>query len=200
MLEGKLNGETLYQMNECMNRFFDRSEDSCNPNEFPDLFKLKLRGGGSNHKVAIKSKHRMLDCVLSLLRDMVPLWQGNEMKSHPLCDHKLQPNCFYCLLRSLSLRSMNPKVRTPISAYEVFKYLEDKNLENMELQDMVKSLMGLLVTSEEKVSSMCKSISMYCDQCDKDIFLQDNEILELKVCDEGTSLQEVLNRHLQQKV
>ena len=74
MLEGKLNGETLYQMNECMNRFFDRSEDSCHPNEFPDLFKLKLRGGGSNHKVAIMSKNRMLDCVLSLLRDMVALW------------------------------------------------------------------------------------------------------------------------------
>ena len=47
---------------------------------------------------------------------------------------------------------------------------------------------------------MFKSISMYCDQCEKDISIQENEILELNVCDEGFTLQEILNKHLQQKV
>ena len=148
ILEGKLHWGKSCRANECMNRFFNRSEDSCHSNEFPDLFNLKLRGGGTNHRVAVKSKNRLLDCVLSLFRDIEILWRSNEMKSHPLCDHKLQPNCFYCLPRSLSLRSMNPKVRTPISALEVFKYLENENIENMELQDMVKSIMDLLVLSE----------------------------------------------------
>ena len=60
--------------------------------------------------------------------------------------------------------------------------------------------MSSLVTSEEKVSSMFKSIIMHCEECDKDISIQNEEILELNVGDEGNNLQEILNRHLQKQV
>ena len=102
ILEEKFNGSTVYTKNDLVNNFFTRSEDSCKPEEFPDLFNLKLRGGGNKqHKVGIKSNNNTLDCVLSIFRDMVPIW--HEIEPHPLCDHKLEPSCFYCLLRSLSL-------------------------------------------------------------------------------------------------
>ena len=87
-LEGKLNGETSYHENEGISRFFHRSEDSCHPYEFPDMFNLKLRGGGSSHKVAIKSNNVLLDSLLSLFRDMGKLWHANEVRLHPLCNHK----------------------------------------------------------------------------------------------------------------
>ena len=58
ILEVKLNGVKSNHKNECIvNNFFERSEDSCNPSEIPDLLSLKLRGGGSKHKVALKSEN-----------------------------------------------------------------------------------------------------------------------------------------------
>ena len=141
ILEEKFDGITVYSKNDLVNNFFIRSKDSCKPKEFPDLFNLKLRGGGNKqHKVGIKSNNNALDCVFSLFRDMVPLW--HEIDSHLLCDHKLEPSCFYCLLRSLSLRSMNPQVRTPISAIEVLPRLEEENIDKLQIQDMVTLMMN----------------------------------------------------------
>ena len=95
---------------------------------------------------------------------------------------------------------MNPKVRTPISAFEVFSYLKTEKIYDMTLNEMLNSIMSSLVTSEEKVSSMFKSIIMHCEECDKDISIQNEEILELNVGDKGNNLQEILNRHLQKQV
>ena len=179
-----------------VNNFLKRSEDSCNSEEFEDIFSFKLRGGGDKrHKVGIKSNNTILDCVLSFFRDMVPLW--HEINSHELCNHKLEPGCFYCLLRSLSLRSMNPQVRTSISPVEVLSYLEMENIDKLQIQDMVKSIMDFLSTSEEKISTMFKSISIHCQKCGKDVSLQNHEILNLHVDDDKSALQEILNSHLQ---
>ena len=157
MLEDKLNGNTLYTRDELVDSFFQRSEASCKPEEIHDLFSLKLRGGGNKkYKVGIKCNNNALESVLSFFRDMVPLW--HEIDSHPLCDHKMKPNCFYCLLRSLSLRSMNPQVRTPISAIEVLQYLEDKNIDKLQIHDMVNSILNLLSSSEEWISKMEKML------------------------------------------
>ena len=46
-LEEKLNGSTVYSQNELVNDFFRRSDDSCKPDGFHDLFDQKLRGGGN---------------------------------------------------------------------------------------------------------------------------------------------------------
>ena len=154
-----------------VNNFFERGVNSCNPKENQDIYNLKLRGGGNDqHKVSIKSGFNVLDSVLTFFRDMVPLW--HEIDSHSLCNHKLQPNCFYCLFRSLSLRSMNPQVRTPISAVEVLSYLEEKNIVKLKIHDIIISIMDFLTSSEEKVSTMFKSISLYCEKCGKDVQMQ----------------------------
>ena len=129
---------------------------------------------------------------------MVPLWQ--DMDSHLLCDHKLGSKCFYCLQRSLSLRSMNPQVRTPISPVEVLSCLEEENIDKLAIHEMIKSIMDFLITSEENISKMFKNISMYCKKCGKDIPIQNNEILDLHVLDNTDNLQEILNKHLQNEI
>ena len=162
-----------------VNHFFERSKGSCNPEDTPDICNLKLRGGGQeNHKVGIKSNINVLDCVLSLFRDLVPLWHA--MDWHPLYNHKLEPNCFYCLIRSLSLRSMNPQVRTPISPVEVLSFLEEENIDKLIVQDMIKSVMDFLSTSEE-ISKMFRNIIVYCEKCGQDVPIQHHEILDLHV-------------------
>ena len=182
-----------------VNDFFKRSSQSCNAEEIHDIFNLKLRGGGNKkNKVAIKSNNDTIDCVLSFFRDMVPLWQ--EMDFHPLCDHKSNPKCFYCLLRSLSLRSMNPQVRTPISAVEVLSFFEERNTDKLSIHEMIKSIMDLLSTSEENVSNMFKNISIYCKKCGKDIPIQKHEILDLHVHEGADNLQEILDKHLQNEI
>ena len=165
ILEDKLKGSTVNEL--LVNDFFERSEDSCKPEEFQDLFNLKLRGGGNKkHRVGIKSNNNTLDSVLSFFRDMTPLW--DEIESHPLCDHHLEPNCFYCLLRSLSLRSMNPQVRTPISPFEILSCLEEKNIDKLKINYMIKSVIELLSISVERVSKMLRNISIFCEKCGKD--------------------------------
>ena len=98
-LEHKFSENSEMEMSKhelIVNNFLKRSEDSCNSEEFKDIFSFKLRGGGDKrHKVCIISNNTILDCVLSFFRDMVPLW--HEIDSHELCNHKLEPRCFYCL-------------------------------------------------------------------------------------------------------
>ena len=60
--------------------------------------------------------------------------------------------------------------------------------------------MDFLTRSEEKVSTMFKSISLYCEKCGKDVQIQDHAILDLQVLDDWDGLQETLNRYLQHKI
>ena len=45
---------------------------------------------------------------------------------------------------------MNPKVRTPVAAYEVLSSLEEKNVDKMQAHEMVVSMMDMLNTSQKK--------------------------------------------------
>ena len=60
--------------------------------------------------------------------------------------------------------------------------------------------MKFLSNSEAKVSNMFKTISKNCELCHEDIQLQDNETLNIHVVDSISSLQESLNKHLQQRI
>ena len=202
-LEGQID-ETYSHPEIEMNRkivdiFFKRSKESCNLANFPDIFNFnKLRGGGEKHRVAIKSENIILDSVLSMFRDMVPLW--HNMDSHLLCNHRGEPACFYCLLRSLSLRSMNPQVRRPISALEVLPFLKAQNVDKLNAKEIINQTMKYLTDSEERVSPMFKSIFMNCKLCQKDVSIQSSEIFNLNVLDTSYNLQEMLNSHLQQQI
>ena len=60
-LESKLNGRDKRANEIIANNFFNRSEDSSNPNYFPDMFNSnKLRGGCCSRKVAIKSENKQV--------------------------------------------------------------------------------------------------------------------------------------------
>ena len=198
-LEESADEKTHIKNEIIVNNFFNRSKDSSNPKYFPDMLNPnKLKGGCCSRKVAIKSENRKLDSVLSFFGGMAPLWYG--LDSHKLCNHKQQPNCFYCLLRSLSLRSMNPKVKTAISAVEVLPFLLDRGLENLDIHEIVESILKFLSNSEAKVSNMFKTISKNCELCHEDIQLQDTETLNIHVVDSISGLQESLNKHLQQRI
>ena len=192
--------------NDTIDTFFCRSEDASDPFEFPDLCSSddlpefsnqKLLGGGQleKHVVPIKSDDGKMNAVLSFYRNMDSLWR--KLECHNLCDHRTNPACFYCLLRSLSLRSMKPKVNTPISPVEVLGYLQNENYEERTLNEMLNQIMHYLTCSELSVSSLFQSIYFHCKLCDKTLNVQTSEIINLKICDDRLPLQEILNNRLQ---
>ena len=188
-----------------VDNYFSRSKEACNPIGFPDIASankdvfdshFKLRGGGNSdsHAVAIKSDDQKLNSVLSFYRDMSHVWK--KMVGHELCDHKLNPSCFYCLLRSLSLRSKNKYVKTPVSPVEVLGFLQNKNFGELSFNEMMSNIMINLTTSEKCVSTMFKSIYFNCNMCDDKISLQDSEIISLESCEDQMNIQEKLNDRL----
>ena len=70
----------------------------------------------------------------------------------------------------------------------------------MQIHDMLKSLLDLLSASNENISKMFKTISVYCEKCGRDIPIQNHEILDLCVLNDENNLQETLNEHLQFKI
>ena len=122
------------------------------------------------------------------------------MSFHDLCDHKLDPSCFFCLMRSLSLRSKDDNVKTPVSPVEVLGFLEDKGFHNLDLNQLITKLMTFLTSSEYSVSNQFDSKIFACNICEKNICLQGKEIIHLNIPSHNTNIQDVLSEHLKDLV